>query len=125
MLSITLRLCAAVAVLSLASAGPVSAQEAQSQPQGNTAHGKQVYNAEGCWSCHGYSGGGSAMSGPALVPMNLPFDSFKGQLRQPASAMPPYVKGVLSDRDAADIYNYLRGIPAPSLQAKDIPQLNE
>jgi mono/diheme cytochrome c family protein len=119
------RLFAAATVLSVASSHLASAQDAQDKPQGNAARGKQLYVADGCWSCHGYTGGGSAMTGPALVPMKLPLDAFKGQLRQPAAAMPPYAHDAFTDKDAADVFAYLRGIAAPSREAKDIPMLNE
>jgi mono/diheme cytochrome c family protein len=117
------RLLAALLLAAFALSQSAAAQDAS--PRGDAARGKQIYANYGCWSCHGYSGAGSIMSGPAVVPMELPFDAFSAQLRQPAASMPPYTKKAFSDQDAADVYAYLRGLALPKRALKDIPLLNE
>lgn len=119
----SLRLAAAVAALgwSCVWAGAASAQEAA--PGGDAGHGKALFTADGCYQCHGYVGQGASSTGPRLAPDPLPYNAFLQQLRQPASQMPPYEAVVLSDKDAADIYAYLTGIPnAPD--PKSIPLLS-
>jgi mono/diheme cytochrome c family protein len=112
----------AVAILG-AGAGSIAA--AQDAPQGNTADGKRVYLADGCFTCHGRSGQGGAYNGPApiLAHTALPFDGFKGQVRNPSDDMPAYSDAVLSDKDMADIYAFVQSLPGPGL-AKDIAILN-
>ena len=92
-------------------------------PPGDATKGKQVYLADGCYQCHGYVGQGSRSSGPRLARPELRFDKFKQALRQPRNEMPPYEETVLSDRDAADIYVFLRSLPPPTA-ASSIPLLN-
>ena len=53
------------------------------------------------------------MTGPRVSRTEFAFDGFLNQLRHPANQMPPYEAAVLSDKDAADIYAYLRQMPAP------------
>ena len=92
--------------------GSASAQQA-TQPSGNVAHGKTLYQETGCYQCHGLAGQGALMTGPRVSRTEFPFDGFLGQLRHPANQMPPYEAAVVSDQDAADIYAYLRQMPAP------------
>jgi mono/diheme cytochrome c family protein len=84
------------------------------------AHGRQLYIADGCYQCHGYSGQGSV--GPRLAPDLIPLDIFARQLRNPIGVMPVYTSTILSDSDLADIYAYLNSIPKPTPVAK-IPLL--
>ena len=55
------------------------------------------------------------MNGPApiLAKTAMPFDGFKGQLRQPYSDMPAYSEIVMSDKQIADIYAFLQTLPGP------------
>jgi len=98
---------------------------AQDAPQGDAANGKRIYLADGCFTCHGRSGQGGAYTGPApiLAHTALPFDGFKGELRNPANDMPAYSEAVLSDKDIADIYAFVESLPGPR-SPKDIPILN-
>jgi mono/diheme cytochrome c family protein len=105
----------------LAAIGPSGAQQA-SAPAGNTDHGKTLYRETGCYQCHGLAGQGAIMTGPRVSRTELPFEGFLGQLRHPVNQMPPYEAAVVSDRDAADIYAYLRQMPAPP-EANSIPLL--
>jgi len=75
------------------------------------AHGRQLYIADGCHQCHGYSGQGSI--GPRLAPGLIPLDLFTRQLRKPRDRMPIYTSKVLSAADLGDIYAYLGSMPQP------------
>jgi mono/diheme cytochrome c family protein len=118
-----------VALTALAAAaigvGASAAALAQDAPQGDAANGKRIYLADGCFTCHGRSGQGGAYNGPApiLAHTALPFDGFKGQLRNPADDMPAFSTAVLSDKDIADIYAFVTSLPGPR-SAKDFPLLN-
>jgi mono/diheme cytochrome c family protein len=92
--------------------GPISAQQA-ADPPGNADHGKKLYREIGCYQCHGLAGQGAMATGPSLSRTQFAFDGFLNQLRHPANQMPPYEATVVSDRDVADIYAYLRQMPAP------------
>ena len=99
--------------------------QAQDEPRGDAGNGKRIYLALGCFTCHGRSGQGGAYNGPApiLASTALPFDGFKGQIRNPANDMPAYSDAVLSDKDVADIYAFVKSLPG-SRSAKDISILN-
>jgi ubiquinol-cytochrome c reductase cytochrome c subunit len=104
-------IAAAIAVL-LPAIGPAAGQQAPT-PSGNAEHGKTLYRETGCYQCHGLAGQGAMMTGPRVSRTELPFDGFLNQLRHPVNQMPPYETAVVSDPDAADIYAYLRQMPAP------------
>jgi ubiquinol-cytochrome c reductase cytochrome c subunit len=103
------------------SVGAAAAQQ-PSAPAGNSDHGKTLYQQVGCYECHGFAGQGSQATGPRLSRTELPFESFLSQLRHPQSQMPPYEAAVLPDQEAADIYAYVRQMPAPR-DPKSIPLL--
>ena len=71
------------------------------------------------------SGQGGAYNSPApiLAHTALPFDGFKGQVRNPINDMPAYSEAVLSDKDIADIYAFVESLPGPR-SPKDFPILN-
>ena len=100
-------------------AGPICAQQASapagqdSAPAGNVANGKALYAQVGCYGCHGQAGQGARMTGPSVSRTQFPFEGFLYQLRHPANQMPPYEAAVVSDQEAADIYAYLKQMPAP------------
>ena len=104
--------------------GAFAAARAQ-DPQGDAANGKRIYLADGCFTCHGRSGQGGAYNGPApiLAHTALPFDGFKGELRNPANDMPAYSEAVLSDKDIVDIYAFVESLPGPR-SSNDISILN-
>jgi mono/diheme cytochrome c family protein len=93
---------------------------AQDVAAGDAANGKRLYLAT-CFACHGRSGQGGAMNGPApiLAKTAMPFDGFKAQLRQPINEMPAYSEAVMSDRQIADVYAFLQTLPGP-LPTKDM-----
>jgi mono/diheme cytochrome c family protein len=53
----------------------------------------------------------------------MPFDGFKGQLRNPANDMPAFSDAVLSDQEIADIYAFVESLPGAT-SPKDIAILN-
>ena len=117
------RIACAVAVLSAAVS--ITAQAQDAPPPGDAANGKRVYLADGCFTCHGRVGQGGAYNSPAPILANtaLPFDGFKGQIRNPVNDMPAFSNANLSDKDIADIYAFVRSLPGPR-SAKDIAILN-
>jgi mono/diheme cytochrome c family protein len=84
---------------------------APAAPAGNAAAGRKVYTRVGCNSCHGNEGQGAQPTGPRLAPNPSPFAAFSGYVRAPRASMPPYTDKVLSDKDLADIYAFLRAQP--------------
>jgi mono/diheme cytochrome c family protein len=119
------RIAVSAFVMAALGAWAYSIAAAQDAPQGNVADGKRVYLADGCFTCHGRSGQGGAYNGPApiLAHTAMPFDGFKGQLRNPSDDMPAYSDAVLSDKDIADIYAFVQSLPGPG-SPKDIAILN-
>lgn len=122
---LTMAIAAAIAL-----ARPVSsvhAQEAAAKaataPAGNADNGKKLYNADGCYQCHGYVGQGGTGTGPRIAPNPLPWPAWSAYVRAPKNQMPPYNAKLLKDADLADIYAYLKSIPEPP-KVKDIPLLN-
>jgi mono/diheme cytochrome c family protein len=109
-MSRVLSLLAGAALAYGAATLPVAAQDA---PKGDAANGKRIYLATGCFMCHGRSGQGGAYNGPApvLAKTEMPFEGFKGQLRQPAQDMPAYSEAVMSDQQIADIYSFVQSLP--------------
>ena len=116
-------LTAAGLAATLGLAPPALAQE--QAPPGDAGAGKRVYLADGCFTCHGRSGQGGAYNGPApiLAHTALPFEGFKGQVRNPSDDMPAYSDAVLSDKDVADVYAFVQSLPGPG-SPKDIAILN-
>jgi mono/diheme cytochrome c family protein len=120
-------ICIAAVALAAASVGARTSAIAQAQDavQGDAAAGKQVYLAKGCFTCHGRSGQGGGYTGPvpALARTALAFDGFKALIRDPANNMPAYSDAVLSDKDIADIYAFLKAFPEPKAP-NDVSILN-
>ena len=99
--------------------GPARAQDA---PSGDAGAGKRLYHADGCYYCHGHSGQGGALNGPApvLARTQMPWEGFQNQLRHPSNEMPAYADGVMSDKEMADIYAFLQSLPGPAQDAKSM-----
>jgi len=99
---------------------------AQNAGSGDVAKGKRVYLADGCFACHGRAGQGGAMNypAPAIAQVEMPVESFLAYLRNAPNDMPAYTTAVLSDKDATDIYAFLRSLPGRK-PAKDFPLLNQ
>lgn len=94
-------------------------------PKGDAANGKRIYLADKCFTCHGRSGQGGAYNTPTpiLAHTALPFEGFKGQIRNPANDMPAYSTAILSDQDIADLYAFVTLLPGAA-SPKDFPLLN-
>jgi ubiquinol-cytochrome c reductase cytochrome c subunit len=118
---------AAAAILLALPVASVHAQEAPPKaaaaPAGNADRGKKLYNADGCYQCHGYVGQGGTGTGPRIAPNPLPYAALSAYIRAPKGQMPPYTAKLLKDADLADIYAYLKSIPEPP-KVKDIPLLS-
>jgi ubiquinol-cytochrome c reductase cytochrome c subunit len=100
-------------------------QSSDAPPAGNAQNGKKLFNADGCYECHGHEGQGALQTGAARIgPPQLSFDGFQTYVRAPRNQMPPYTAKAIPDADLADIYAYLKSIPMPP-KGKDIPLLNK
>jgi mono/diheme cytochrome c family protein len=100
-------------------------QPSDATPAGNAQNGKKLFDANGCYECHGHLGQGAAQTGAARIgPPQLSFEGFQNYVRAPKNNMPPYTAKAIPDADLADIYAYLKSIPMPP-KGKDIPLLNK
>lgn len=100
-------------------------QSSDTPPTGNAQNGKKLFNADGCYECHGRQGQGAAQTGAARIgPPQLSFEGFQSYVRSPKLNMPPYSSKAIPDQDLADIYAFLKSIPMPP-KGKDIPLLNK
>jgi len=90
-------------------------------PAGDAKHGKELFLSYACYSCHSFDGHGGA--GARLVPMPLNQAGFIAFVRN-AGRMPSYSSKILSDEKLADIYAYIKTLPA-SPDAKNIPLIQE
>jgi len=89
----------------------------------NAENGKRLFVRDGCYQCHGYAGQGS-IAGARLAPPVLNAQGIAKYIRRPTGGMPAFTDKVVSDQDVADIYAYLKTIPAPK-PVKDIPLLQD
>jgi ubiquinol-cytochrome c reductase cytochrome c subunit len=88
-------------------------------PSGSASNGKALYLRYSCYACHGYDGHGGA--GARLVPLAMTETRFTAYVRNPRQ-MPPYTEKVLSDAQLADVFAYIKSLPA-SPSADQIPLL--
>jgi mono/diheme cytochrome c family protein len=115
-------------------ASPARSQPPTSPVTGNAANGRKLYEAYSCYACHGYNG----ETGRAFVGNwsgNLATEAaFIAFLRaranvapvQPATNMPNYSAGTLSDARARDIYAYIRTFRSHTpVSVEDIPVFNQ
>lgn len=87
-------------------------------------NGKRLFLKNGCYQCHGYAGQGG-LAGARLAQTRLTQAAFTNFVRNPPpGGMPPYRAKVMSDRELADVYAYIKTFPEPK-PAKDIPLLNQ
>jgi ubiquinol-cytochrome c reductase cytochrome c subunit len=91
-------------------------------PVGNAQAGKDLYLRYSCYACHRYDGNGAG-TGARLVPLPMTVARFTAYMRNPPRPqMPAYSSKLLSDAQLADIWAYIKSLPA-SPDAKDIPLL--
>jgi mono/diheme cytochrome c family protein len=99
------------------------ASSAAAQPPAAPAsaqNGKVLYAKYSCYACHGYDGHGGA--GARLVPLAMTVTRFTAYVHNPRR-MPPYTDKVLSDAQLADLFAYIKSLPA-SPSADQIPLLS-
>jgi len=99
---------------------------------GNAANGKGLYYSFGCYACHSYNGenGARAFVGRwGNLQDEQHFITFlRGRANvapvPPSTAMPNFGEEALSDKQAKDIYAYIRTFKSSAPAAKDIPAFN-
>ncbi len=116
-------LCVLGALLPSALGAQASQGSPAPAPQGNAESGRRLFVARYCHACHGTVGQGGA-AGARIAGRSLAFGAFQKYVRQPTGQMPPYPVALLSDRDLADLYEFLRTMPPPP-SAAAIPLLNQ
>jgi mono/diheme cytochrome c family protein len=93
------------------------------QSSGDADNGKRLFQKNGCYQCHGYAGQGG-LAGARLAQTNLTVAAFTAYVRNPPpGGMPPYRAKVMSDKELADVWTYIRTFPEPPA-LKDVPLLN-
>jgi mono/diheme cytochrome c family protein len=113
-----------IAAAVLASGLPLRGQApAPPAPAGNVETGKKLFVERACWQCHGLAAQGGGIAGPRLAGRVPAWPAFSRYVRRPTEEMIPYPPKTLSDSELADIYAWLRAIPAPPA-VSSIPQLN-
>ncbi len=76
-------------------------------PQGNAEDGKRWYMMHNCSACHGRNGNDG--KAPHIKGLDMGFGSFVRRLRRTDSViMPTFPESKLSEKDAADIYAFLK-----------------
>jgi mono/diheme cytochrome c family protein len=93
--------------------------------------GKKLFFNYSCYSCHGYNGEGQQpfVGKWGNLQTEAGFIAFL-RLRgdrassSPATSMPNFPEKTLSDKQAKDIYAYIRTFTSHSPEVKDIPTLN-
>jgi mono/diheme cytochrome c family protein len=104
----------------LASAGTRVA--GQTPPSGNATNGKQLFEKQNCYYCHGTAGQGGR-DGARIAATALTVVQFTRYVRRPAGAMPAYTAKLVTDEQLADVYAYLKTLPAAQPPAQ-IPILD-
>jgi len=113
--------------------GPVVNVPAPTSPvTGNAASGKALYSTYGCYACHGYNGETGARAFVGRWGNLATEQSFLTFLRgranvaplAPSTSMPSFSDRALSDKQAKDIYAYIRTFKSSAPELKDIPTLN-
>jgi len=128
-----------VLIIVIAVAGmPAQAQRGNTQQPtspvtGNTGNGKALYYSYSCYACHGYNGEtGRAFVGnwSANLASEENFIRFlRGRANvapvPPSTSMPNFAENTLSDKQAKDIYAYIRTFKSAPPDFKNIPLLNQ
>ena len=99
---------------------------------GNAVAGKGLFYSYGCYACHGYNGETGARAFVGRWGNLSTEETFIRFLRgranvapeTPAQSMPNYGEASLSDKQAKDIYAYIRTFKSTSAEVKDAPALN-
>ena len=112
--------------------GPGNAPPPTSPVTGSSTNGKALYYSFGCYACHGYNGetGARAFVGRwGNLSTEQAFITFlRGRANvapvTPATNMPNFSENSMSDKQAKDIYAYIRTFKSTAPPEKDIPTLN-
>jgi mono/diheme cytochrome c family protein len=116
-----------------AAAAPAKPVPAPTSPvSGNAATGKSLYYRYGCYACHGYNGetGARPFVGRwGHLATEQDFVTFlRGRANVapvvPSTSMPNFSATSLPDKDAKDIYAYIRSFKSTAPDLKEIPTLN-
>src|ERR1700685_4390194 len=99
---------------------------------GNAAKGKALYYENGCYACHGYNGETGARPFVGRWGNLATEQGFIAFLRGranvaplvPSTSMPNFGDASLSDKQAKDIYAYIRSFGSRAVEPKDAPALN-
>jgi mono/diheme cytochrome c family protein len=99
---------------------------------GNAANGKGLFYSYACYACHGYNGetGARAFVGNwGNLGTEERFIAFlRGRANVapivPSTSMPNFGESALSDKQAKDIYAYIRTFKSTAPELKDISTLN-
>lgn len=117
---VALALTAALLVAgSLMGRGPAqgAASDAGTTPAGSAQNGKQVFMNKGCFACHGADAQGTKRTQPPGVrigPPTFTYAFFSRYVRQPTGQMPAFAAAALSNAQLADLYAFLKTVPAPA-----------
>jgi len=112
---------------------PIGHTPAPTSPvSGSAAAGKALYYSYACYACHGYNGetGARAFVGNwGHLGTEGEFVSFlRGRANvapvTPSTSMPNFGEKALSDKQAKDIYAYIRTFKSSAPELKDIPALS-
>jgi mono/diheme cytochrome c family protein len=112
--------------------GGVGTTPAPTSPvTGNAVAGKKLYFDYSCYACHGYNGetGRAFVGNWGNLQTEAGFTAFlrlRGDRASatPATSMPNFPDSTLSEKQAKDIYAYIRTFKSNSPEVKDIPTLN-
>jgi mono/diheme cytochrome c family protein len=110
-----------ILLIALALGGAELRAGGQAPPQGAVEHGKQLFQKQNCYYCHGTAGQGGR-DGARIAAIGMNVQAFTRYVRRPAGAMPAFTEKILSDQDLTDIHAYLKSIPAAKAP-KEIPML--
>lgn len=115
--------CVAMLLAGVAGAG-VRAQTPAggTAPIGNAEAGRRLYTAKSCYLCHGTEGQGGVPY-PRIARVQRGQENFIRYVRRPAR-MAAYSEAVVSDAELAEIYAFLRSLPAPP-PVTEIPLLQQ
>ena len=110
----------------------MAAHSAERAAPGNTAKGKQLFYAHGCYGCHGYNGQTGARdlvgTGSPLVASEAVFKMFlrqRGELSPmlPVTRMPNYARSAISDSQVHDLYAYISSFKLNAPALEQVPTL--
>ncbi|MBV9746852.1 MAG: cytochrome c [Acidobacteriia bacterium] len=98
---------------------------------GSAAAGKALYYSYGCYACHGYNGETGARPFVGRWGNLVTEQTFLAFLRgranvaplTPSTSMPNFSEATLSDKQAKDIYAYIRTFKSSAPDVKGIPVL--